>query len=114
MLNKPIVTRDGEWLFRPPSGKPTAVAGRWSRRTRVKPGSRGEANVPKDQRDCDESMIVERRDGSLWQLVRVTVFGVAQSVSKDGGRMWTEFTDYLPNATSRFFSAASPPATFCS
>lgn len=103
MLNKPIVTRGGEWIF------PTAI---WqtdgSCRTMVSTDKgkswtlRGTANVPTDQRNCDEPMIVERRDGSLWQLVR-TVFGIGQSVSTDAGRTWTEFTDYLPDATSRFF-----------
>jgi len=103
MLNKPIVTRDGAWIF------PTAI---WhtdgSCRTMVSTDKgkswvlQGKANVPPDQRDCDEPMIVERRDGSLWQLAR-TKFGIAQSVSKDGGSTWTEFENCLPDATSRFF-----------
>jgi len=103
MLNKPIVARDGAWIF------PTAI---WHTdggcRTMVSTDKgkswalRGTANIPPDQRNCDEPMIVERRDGSLWQLAR-TKFGLAQSVSKDGGTTWTEFQNYLPDATSRFF-----------
>lgn len=103
MLNKPIVTRDGAWVF------PTAI---WHTdggcRTMVSTDKgkswvlRGAANIPPDQRNCDEPMIVERRDGSFWQLAR-TNFGIAQSVSKDGGSTWTDFENYLPDATSRFF-----------
>ena len=103
MLNKPIVTRAGEWLL------PTAIwftDGSCRAMVSVDKGKtwslRGTANVQKNQRNADEPMIVERRDGSLLQLVR-TVFGIAQSVSKDGGRTWTESMDYLPNATSRFY-----------
>ncbi len=103
MLNKPIVTRSGEWIL------PTAI---WktddSCRVMVSNDQgmtwnlRGTANIPPTERDCDEPMVVERRDGSLWQLVR-TKFGIHQSVSKDGGRTWTEAKNCLPNATSRFF-----------
>ena len=103
MLNKPVVTRDGDWLL------PTAIwqtEGSCRSMVSVDKGKTwtlgGTANVPKDRRECEEPMIVERRDGSLWQLAR-TRFGIAQSVSKDGGRTWTEFTDYLPHAVSRFF-----------
>ena len=37
----------------------------------------------------DEHMIVERGDGSLWMLLRNTG-GIAQSVSTDGGRTWSD------------------------
>ena len=42
----------------------------------------------------DEHMIVERRDGSVWMLLRNTG-GIAQSVSTDGGRPWSEGSLYL-------------------
>jgi predicted neuraminidase len=53
----------------------------------------------------DEHMIVERRDGSLWMLVRHTD-GIAQSVSTDGGRTWNNgpmFLTLRETASSRFF-----------
>jgi hypothetical protein len=46
----------------------------------------GQVRIPGTR--VDEHMIVERRDGSLWMLLRNTG-GIAQSVSKDGGRTWT-------------------------
>jgi len=51
----------------------------------------------------NEHMIVERRDGSLWMLVR-THYGIGQSFSTDQGRSWSEGTDtgYFHPST-RFF-----------
>jgi hypothetical protein len=63
----------------------------------------GAANIPENRRNCDESMIVERQDGSLMMLVRTAEHGIACSISEDGGRTWTEGADYLKQTTSRFF-----------
>ncbi len=103
MLNKPIVNQAGEWLM------PSAI---WKQdgscRTMVSKDSgktwalRGAANVPEPRRQCDEPMIVERKDGSLMQLIRTAGFGIAQSLSTDGGATWTEAQDYLLDATARF------------
>ena len=63
----------------------------------------GQARVPSTR--VDEHMLVERRDGSLWMLVRTT-FGLGQSVSADGGRTWSAGSEYMngPNvANKRFF-----------
>jgi hypothetical protein len=46
----------------------------------------GQVRIPGTR--VDEHMIVERRDGSLWMLLRNTS-GIAQSISKDGGRTWS-------------------------
>jgi hypothetical protein len=46
----------------------------------------GQVRIPGTR--VDEHMIVERRDGSLWMLLRNTG-GIAQSSSKDGGRTWS-------------------------
>ena len=63
---------------------------------------RGKSDVP--GRWCDEHMIVERRDGTLWMLVR-TEYGVGESVSTDRGKMWTpgqkSHLTHIPKA--RFF-----------
>jgi len=103
MINKPIVTRDGKWLM------PAAI---WrqddSCRVMVSQDQgrtwalRGAANVPPGRRNCDEPMLVERQDGSLWLLVRTTGYGIGDSVSTDGGRTWTEVKDHLKQTTSRF------------
>ena len=103
MINKPIVTRNGEWLM------PAAI---WKQddscRVMVSEDQgctwalRGAANVPEDRRNCDEPMLVERNDGSFWLLVRTANHGIGDSVSTDGGRTWTEVKDYLKQTTSRF------------
>jgi len=111
MMNKPTVLSTGEWLF------PFAV---WSHKgpyAHTIPGEQfsnvfvshdqgenfdflGCADVPK--RDCDEHMIVERRDGTLWMLVRRTD-GIGQAISTDRGKTWTASADpVLPGPCARF------------
>jgi hypothetical protein len=47
-------------------------------------------------------MIVERRDGSLWMMVRMQ--GLAETVSTDGGKTWTPVERIaIKHPTSRFF-----------
>lgn len=119
MMNKPAVLTNGTWLL------PVAV---WAFPARVmKPeyahpidgntGSKAYASTDKGStwnllgfsdvpgRACDEHHIVERRDGSLWMLVR-TDYGVGESFSMDGGATWSQG---VPSATvthipsARFF-----------
>lgn len=62
---------------------------------------RGGSEVP--ERTYDEHMIVERRDGSLWMLVR-TAYGIGQSVSRDAGRTWSPGEPWLTtHVSARFF-----------
>ena len=113
MMNKPVVLSTGEWVL------PAAV---WSHSAKDKHtelaaekfsnavvstdqgktwSRRGGADVP--ERTFDEHHIVERRDGSLWVLVR-TKYGIGESVSTDGGRTWTPGKPTaLPHTSSRFF-----------
>lgn len=121
MLNKPTVLSSGEWLF------PTAL---WAPSGWVAPDSQAFANhadldeerfstvyVTRDQgetfellgradvpeRVFDEHMVVERRDGSLWMLVR-TLHGIGESVSTDRGKTWSPGRDSgLGGPCSRFF-----------
>ena len=103
MINKPIVTQNGEWLM------PAAI---WKQddscRVMVSRDQgrtwalRGAADVPPERRNCDEPMLVERNDGSLWLLVRTTGHGIGESVSTDNGHTWTLVKDYLQQTTSRF------------
>jgi predicted neuraminidase len=60
----------------------------------------GQARVP--QTSFDESMILQRRDKSLWMLVRTTT-GIGESVSRDGGKTWSEGAQSgIPHVSSRF------------
>ncbi len=68
----------------------------------------GQVRIPGTR--VDEHMIVERRDGSLWMLLRNTG-GIAQSISEDGGRTWTEGEIHLRGRTysnKRFFLRRLP------
>jgi len=105
MMNKPTVLSDGTWLL------PTAI---WRRdgSCRVVASTdqgatwelRGTANVPDPKdRNCDEPMLVERNDGTVWQLVR-TRYGIGESTSNDGGRTWTPVEPWnVEHPTTRFF-----------
>jgi len=68
----------------------------------------GQVRVPGTR--VDEHMIVERRDGSLWMLLRNTG-GIAQSVSTDGGRSWSAGEIHFKGRTyssKRFFLRRLP------
>jgi hypothetical protein len=105
MLNKPTVLRSGTWLL------PTCI---WrdalsSRILRSDDQGAtieqiGGATIPRfEDRNGDENMIVERKDGSLWLLVR-TGYGLGESFSKDGGETWTPVApSAIRHAESRFF-----------
>ena len=105
MMCKPIVAADGTWLL------PTAIW-RQDQSCRVVASTdkgrtwelRGTAGVPDPKdRNCDEPMMVQRRDGSLWMLVRTT-YGIGETVSRDMGRTWTPVApSAIPHPASRFF-----------
>ena len=105
-LNKPTITSKGEWLlpayllqkehtrgigpfrdvfpeldeFRGVNLLVSSDQGAtWERRACIK--------FPNP--DWHEPMIVERKDGALWMLVR-TRTGITETVSKDDGRTWSE------------------------
>lgn len=115
MMNKPTVTRDGRWLL-PVGGwrniRPNAGAELSHQAPHLDSGVvvssdngksfqfLGEARIPDAQ--FDEHMIVEKRDGSLWMLVRTT-YGIGQSTSLDGGRSWSPGTKYMDHVVTRFF-----------
>lgn len=112
MMNKPLACGNGDWLF------PTAI---WGEREPRLPELAGEARsnvvVSDDQgesftlrggaevpfRTADEHMVVERRDGTLWMLVR-TRYGIGQSVSADGGATWSPgWPTAIAGPNSRFY-----------
>ncbi len=104
MLNKPTVLANGDWLL-------TSSVWKADNSIRVYASTdggntfalRGTANVmPPEARGPDEPMIVERRDGSLWMLVRSR--GLAETFSLDGGMTWAPVKrSSLKHPTSRFF-----------
>jgi len=105
MLNKPTVLSSGEWLM------PTCIW-RDQRSSRILRSTDqgatfvefGSATIPKfEDRNGDENMIVERKDGSLWMPVR-TGYGLGESFSKDRGKTWTDVApSAIQHAESRFF-----------
>lgn len=103
MMNKPLVCADGRWIL------PCAIWS-WDSLQKLVPAefqdfrrpnvlvSRDEGRtfellpgpaVPSELANCDEHMVVERKDGSLWMLIR-TNRGIAESTSRDGGKTWSE------------------------
>ena len=116
MMNKPLVTSRNEWLFpcaiwRDDSGSaPTERHGLENEQfsnvyASIDEGRtitlRGHADVP--ARSFDEHMLVEKRDGTLWMLVR-TFDGIGESFSSDGGRTWSPGQkSHIDGPCSRFF-----------
>ncbi|QDT27911.1 BNR/Asp-box repeat protein [Gimesia panareensis] len=116
MMNKPTVLSNGDWLL------PVAV---WKQPAKASiehrfdlPEERGgNIVISRDQgktfellgqtdvphRTFDEHMIVERKDGSLWTLVR-TSYGIGESISTDGGKTWSAGKESsIPHINARFF-----------
>lgn len=104
LLNKPTVLKDGDWLL------PSSV---WKAENSIRIYAstdqgktfalRGTANVlPPEARGPDEPMVVERKDGSLWMMVRSR--GLAETVSRDGGKTWSPVErSSIRHPTARFF-----------
>lgn len=105
MLNKPTVLSDGDWLL---------TSSVWKADNSIKVyastdqgetfGLRGTAHIADPEiRGPDEPMIVERKDGSLWMMVRCR--GLAETVSHDNGKTWSpvERLESIRHPTARFF-----------
>lgn len=105
MMCKPTVSSSGAWLlpastWRTQDDSARLIASYDAGKTWKLLGA---CNVPAEARQFDEHMIVERRDGSLWMLVR-TKYGIGESVSNDGGRTWPELRPTtLAHPSARFF-----------
>ncbi len=120
MMNKPTVLSTGEWLL-PVSiwGIDPILLKEEYRREPLPNESGSNAVCSMDEgktwtllggsdvkeRACDEHMFVEKKDGTLWALVR-TRYGVGESFSKDRGRTWagdgpSKTVTHIPHA--RFF-----------
>jgi hypothetical protein len=126
MMNKPVATREGRWLFpiarwslkpsasmpgpkRPPIPNPYLAWTPEATGTHVYRSDDagatvvrlGTARIPDVQ--YDEHHVIERRDRTLWILARTNA-GISESVSADGGMSWSPGRPSpIPNAPSRFF-----------
>ncbi len=105
MMCKPLVLSTGEWALPVSTWRKTDLSARmvvsadkgraWS--------VRGACHVPEEARNYDEHMLVERRDGSLWMLVR-TKYGIGESISANGGANWSDLKpSAIQHTVSRFF-----------
>jgi predicted neuraminidase len=105
MMDKPTVLSNGDWLFpvstwRSYDESAKAVISKDHGKTN---SIRGACNVPKEEREFDEHIVVERKDGSLWMLIRTT-YGIGESVSKDRGKTWSLLKpSNIRHTSSRFF-----------
>ncbi len=118
MMNKPAARKNGDWLF--PVSVWAQKAGEGTRpehRRDLGPMVGANAFVSRDRGATlvhhgqtravdsifDEHSILERRDGTLWMLLR-TRSGIAESTSADGGKTWTPAApSAIPHVNSRFF-----------
>lgn len=105
MMCKPILLSTGEWVL------PVSYWHVWEKSAKMVVSNdngqswevRGAVNVPKEFRNHDEHMIVERKDGSLWMLVR-TLYGIGESISTDKGITWSPLVpSRIQHPHARFF-----------
>jgi len=105
MMCKPLVLSTGEWMLPVSTWRTTDFSARvvistdrgatWS--------LRGACHIPPADRGYDEHMVIERRDSSLWMLVR-TLYGIGESVSTDRGQTWSPLSrSAIQHTASRFF-----------
>jgi hypothetical protein len=104
MLNKPTVLANGDWLL-------TSSVWKADHSIKVYASTdqgatftlRGTAHIADPKvRGPDEPMIVERKDGTLWMMVRMQ--GMAETISRDGGKTWTPVEKIaIRHPTSCFF-----------
>ncbi|MBI2299480.1 MAG: exo-alpha-sialidase [Armatimonadetes bacterium] len=110
-INKPTVTSWGEWLL--PVTYAREPLHDWFHSAAHRQGAaisgdcgaswtlHGEVDAPPW---ALENMLVERRDGSLWMLMRTGAGALWESVSTDRGRTWsTARPTSIVNPGSRFF-----------
>ncbi len=105
MMCKPTVLSTGEWILPASTWRETDDSARLivSRDSGKTWDLEGACNIPVDVRIFDEHMIIERKDGSLWMLVRVK-YGIGQSVSQDRGKTWSPLVPSgIEHPTARFF-----------
>lgn len=105
MMCKPAVLSGGEWilpvsLWNMEDGSAQIVVSTDRGETWF---VKGAANVPNDVRSFDEHIIIERKNKSLWMLVR-TKYGIGESISTDSGCTWSPLIpSKIEHPSARFF-----------
>ena len=103
MACKPIVASDGSWLFPSAHWREEPSACVLATKDGINFSELGGVTVPRDERLYDEHVMAQRVDGALWMLVR-TRSGIAESLSKDGGKTWEQCEDSgLKHPSARLF-----------
>jgi hypothetical protein len=105
MMCKPTVLSSGEWILPASTWRDTDNSARVVVSTDKGQTFRfrGACNVPVEVRTFDEQMIVERKDSSLWMLVR-TKYGIGESISNDRGVTWSTLApSSIQHPSARFF-----------
>ena len=103
MMNKPIETSWGEWLFPVAQWHSVQSAKVYASADEGQTFEfRGAASIPPNLRNCDEHVIVEYDDESLGLYIR-TKSGISESRSFDRGGKWsTPVPSKLSHPVSRF------------
>ncbi len=105
MMCKPIILSTGEWALPVSTWKMEKGSARMvvSTDEGTSWNVRGGASVADSVRSFDEHMIVERKNGSLWMLIR-TKYGIGESISNDRGFTWTPVVpSRIQHPASRLF-----------
>ncbi|MCD6596869.1 MAG: exo-alpha-sialidase, partial [Bacteroidales bacterium] len=105
MMCKPTVLSTGEWVLPASTWRETDNSARVviSEDKGKSFNIRGACNIPEDVRDYDEHMIIERKDKSLWMLIR-TKYGIGESISNDRGKTWSvPAPSSIRHPSARFF-----------
>jgi len=105
MMCKPIVLSTGEWVLPVSMWKMEEECARMVVSTDGGKSwnVRGGASVFENVRSFDEHMIVERKNGSLWMLIR-TCYGIGESISNDRGYTWSPVVpSKIQHPAARFF-----------
>lgn len=105
MMCKPTVLSSGEWILPTSTWRDTDNSARIMVTTDKGQtfSLRGACHVPVEVRSFDEQMIIEKKDKSLWMLVR-TSYGIGESISKDRGKTWSALEpSSIQHPSARFF-----------
>jgi predicted neuraminidase len=106
MMGKPLVLSTGEWVLPVSTWEYTDRSAKMVVSTDggATWAVRGACNVPPAMRVFDEHQIIERRDGSLWMLLRSNTGFLLESVSTDRGATWPDAKpSSIEHPSSRFF-----------
>ena len=105
MMCKPIVLSSGEWVLPASTWRLTdksakAIVSTDEGQTWQELGA---VNVPEKFRNCDEHMILEKKNGDIWMFVR-TNYGIGESISSDRGYTWSPLVPSgIQHPAARFF-----------